>query len=93
MAATRRLRGHPLLLDRTMKRRLRQTPHRIELDSRGSVHSPHQTCNIGDMTMTTRIKNKKSASGCHLETLTAEMETRQTMRIHYTSSASGVNHG
>lgn len=93
MTATRRLRGHPLLLDRTMKRRLRQAPHRTELDSRACARLPHQTCSIGDMTMTTRIKNKKSASGCHLETLMAEMDTRQTMRIHYTSFPSGVNHG
>ena len=93
MATISRLRYHPPLFDPTMKRRLRQTQHQIELDSRSSVHSPHQTCNIGDMTMTTKIKNKKSASGCHLETLMAEMDTRQTMRIHYTSIRGGMNHG
>ena len=93
MAATCRLRGHPLLLDCRMKRRRRETQHRIELDSRACARFPHQTCNIGDMTMTSRIKNKKSASGCHLETLMAEMDTRQTMRIHYTSIRGGMNHG
>ena len=93
MAATRRLRVHPLLLDRTMKRRRRETQHRIELDSRACARFPHQTCNIGEMTMTSRIKNKKSASGCHLETLMAEMDIRHTMRIHYTSFPEGANHG